>query len=144
MAPPPTPTTVPIAPRRSLSGGTNTYAYVFNNPLRWIDATGLVLEDWEPDGAIGSDPLKWGGPFGPVCGSGPSATLIPDGFLFVDWTKACTKHDDCYSKCGASRLQCDLDLLRDTDSPAYFIAVRMGGQGPFDEAQKKCNCSQSE
>jgi RHS repeat-associated protein len=33
-----------------LDGGLNTFTYVRNNPLRWTDSTGLVLETWEPQG----------------------------------------------------------------------------------------------
>jgi RHS repeat-associated protein len=119
----------------------NPYVYVANNPLRWTDRTGRVIETWEPSDSITHDPIGWGlppGPFGPVCGSGTSAAWIPDG----PWKDACQKHDECYSRCGASRFQCDIDFFFDSGNAAYFIGVTVGGRQPFQEAQKESCCSQ--
>ena len=68
------------------------------------------------------------------------------------WNKACYTHDVCYATLGASRAQCDAQLAADireqceasdpgdpTCSNAEFIyywAVRFGGAGPFERAQR--------
>ncbi|MCR4304499.1 MAG: RHS domain-containing protein, partial [Gallionella sp.] len=118
-----------------LAGGLNGYGYGYGyanqNPLKYTDPMGLM-------GGLAPPYRNPNGPFGPVCGSGSSASWIPDG----PWKGACQKHDDCYSKCGASRLQCDIDFLSDSGNPAYFVGVLTGGRRSFEEAQKECSCSQ--
>jgi len=76
------------------------------------------------------------GPFGPICGSGPSAGLIPD--ISPD---ACQRHDDCYSDCSKTKRQCDLDLY--FSNPLYGAAVILSSdaQNAYDNAQKGCKCN---
>jgi hypothetical protein len=80
-----------------------------------------------------------------ACGSGPSATRIPDAF-----PRSCAVHDDCYGNCGAGRFTCDFDFLLAMISECnlppsrpgcyalaygYYQAVRLGGAAPYRKAQ---------
>jgi len=143
-----------------LEGGINTYGYVEGNPLKLVDPLGLLggCPTGMAPGAGGlCSPTKFRdpansanmaaglsydpntnnpyGPFGPLCG--------PEGSILATWIpdivpKACRKHDDCYSKCGSSKLQCDVGL--GTASMAYGIAVMLGGEEPYQNAQSSNNC----
>ena len=134
-----------------LEGGLNIYGYANQNPLRLTDPLGLApyndpmnqianrAAGLPPNANLPPD-LRDKGPFGPVCGSGPTASWIPDGV----WRDACQQHDDCYSTCGADRLQCDMNLLINSwGNLTYFLAVRRFGEIPFREGQKKCGCGQA-
>ena len=135
-----------------LLAGPNVYGYANQNPLAFTDSLGLEPYNdpmnQNANRAAGLPPnanlppdLRDKGPFGSVCGSGPSASWIPDGV----WRNACQQHDDCYSACGADRLQCDMNLLINSwGNFTYFVAVRRFGATPFREAQKKCGCGQNQ
>jgi RHS repeat-associated protein len=58
----------------------NPYVYVANNPLRWIDRTGRVIETWEPSSSITHDPIRWGLPQLPANGN-----LWPGSNPDQDW-----------------------------------------------------------
>jgi RHS repeat-associated protein len=127
-----------------LEGGLNSYGFVNGNPLRWVDQYGLLgYRPPGPDQRRGGIP-GYGlpgllGPFGPVCGSGSSATWIPDG----PFKRACEFHDKCYGTCGASKATCDLTFLLLSGSPLYYGAVTFFGGDAYEKAQKQSceNCN---
>jgi hypothetical protein len=119
-----------------LDGLSQPYAYVENNPLTNIDPMGLM--GYGHGTGPFPTPTPYQGPFGPDCGSGANASWVPDG----PWKGACQNHDKCYSKCGVSRFQCDIDFLFDSyGNVTYFLFIRRFGEGPFNDAQKEC-CGQ--
>ena len=118
-----------------LKGGSNTFAYVGAGPLESSDPFGLMGHGHGP----GKYPPGWGpgtfrGPFGPVCGSGPSAPWIPDGL----WESACAIHDKCYETCGRTKMQCDLEFLKNSGNVAYYSAVLLFGEAAYRKAQAHC------
>lgn len=83
------------------------------------------------------------------CGSPESGTsFIPDGPM----KEGCFNHDNCYSTPGAVKATCDTNLDRDIRrmlicrfgagaacllfGKLYWLGVTLGGQGPYDAAQK--------
>lgn len=85
-------------------GDMNIYAYVGNNPHRWIDPTGLDSTNWDNTAGGRS---RWDGPTNGnwggkcwsggqySCGSNPSGNAPP-----LDSGDQCYKrHDDCYTIC---------------------------------------------
>jgi RHS repeat-associated protein len=124
----------------------NPYVYVANNPLRWTDRTGRVIEPWEPSESITYDPIRWGppsGPFGPLCGPEDSPTLaawIPDVY-----PEACKTHDKCYEDCSKTKQQCDEEFKRKTSGlpgPLYDYSATQTkkSQEQFDKSRTKCKC----
>ncbi len=118
-----------------LSGGLNSYAFVNNNPLRYTDPTGLVLETWEPGGLYG--------PNQSVCGSGIK-------FPELWFREACETHDRCYDTCGANKTWCDFQFQWNAQqscapgdwrcsllAQAYFEGVLHGGYSAYRDAQQK-------
>jgi RHS repeat-associated protein len=116
--------------------GVNLYTYAFSNPINLNDPLGLY----------------------PNCGSGNQTLFIPD----FDFSQACTKHDDCYGRCGANKDQCDKGFLNDmllvckkasilgvkdcyASAFFYYAAVRTPfGNDAFRNAQAECKgCSPS-
>jgi RHS repeat-associated protein len=131
----------PILFRGSLS---NLYGYVLNDPVNFIDPSGLfdpvadaILRPVDHDLPGGG--LAPPGPFGGKCGTegSPWANWLPD------ITKhACEQHDKCYATCGKSKLECDLKFL--FWSPIYGAAVMASpaSEKAYDKAQKHCgDCS---
>ena len=122
-----------------LTAGVGTYGYVRAEPLTLSDRFGLR------DG----------------CGSGRSGTLVPDyplGYLFFE---CCNRHDDCYDDCEKQPTKSECDsalktclsracggygevrtLVCGSLAEAYFQAPNNFGQGPFNDARKRCKgCS---
>ena len=142
-----------------LEGGVNTFTYVENNPLRWIDLEGL-MGSGSSGGRSAPGPYRFGGGGAQpgFCGAGWNEPFVPDAFGSIDLSKACGSHDKCYSKCGSSKLDCDLELQRDimkecsklssgaargfckTIAVDYQVAVRTWGDIAFKKAQSKCSC----
>lgn len=116
-----------------LGGGVNTYLYVRDNPIRYIDRYGLV-----------------------TCGSSWYEGAIPDNPLGYPFSGCCADHDSCYGNCnGPKKFQCDnafhqcmlakcsqyqgvsnwaCNSLADT----YYDAVKNHGQTAFNAARKDC------
>ncbi|MBK7657980.1 MAG: hypothetical protein IPJ28_01985 [Betaproteobacteria bacterium] len=115
-----------------LRGGLSTYAYVYDSPLGFSDAEGLMGQG--SNGGIGR-PMPGTPGFGGAgakpgfCGSGWNEPFVPDGFGTVDFNDACKKHDECYSRCGASKQECDLELRRNMRRECDKLPL--GGQRGF-------------
>ncbi|MHB1140645.1 MAG: RHS repeat-associated core domain-containing protein [Sulfuricaulis sp.] len=122
----------------------NPYAYVANNPLRWIDRSGRVIETWEPSESITHDPIGWGlppGPFGPVCGPAGTdlATWIPDAHFGSGFSGACEEHDECYDCSGRPRKDCDDNFCKTLlQSCAAQYGSGLGRQGSDRMARAYC------
>ncbi|PYR95625.1 MAG: hypothetical protein DMF84_00195, partial [Acidobacteria bacterium] len=76
-----------------LKAGPNLYAYVVNDPLRWIDPEGtrIVMPlPWLPNGNVGD----WYNRQDNIC-SQPMGALGFNGAPCIK--KCCQAHDDCYA-----------------------------------------------
>jgi secretory phospholipase A2 len=98
------------------------------------------------------------------CGPADSVDLVSDTFGPVNFAPGCNVHDQCYGTCNSDREQCDDDMadamrLACTNqwadsvatwpllaacyrvADAYWLAVRAGGAGAWETAQKEdCEC----
>src|SRR5262249_13609807 len=95
-----------IDPIRTNSGDLNFYRYTANDPIMFVDPTGLISR-------INAFPFYDSGLIntgrGEGCGSGDSQ-WVPDRYLFQDLRNACENHDACYSTCGMTKAECDANL----------------------------------
>ncbi|MDZ7662429.1 RHS repeat-associated core domain-containing protein [Thiohalophilus sp.] len=133
-----------------LEGGLNTYGYAMHNPNKYFDLYGLDV--WE-DMPIPSLPRRRQGL---ICGSGATASWVPDYYGKADFSDACRKHDDCYGdkgkECGKSRKQCDKELRDNMNkaciaagegalcfsvSDAYYQALRGAGLPAYNNARNR-------
>jgi RHS repeat-associated protein len=126
----------------------NTYNYVNVNPLSKIDPRGLFDSSGNPQGwehlvydsnmHSADDYTEYPeGPFDSVCGEQgtKSSTWIPDSVSQA----ACRQHDRCYSTCGKTKLECDVDFLRTANVP-YALVVMIFGGSAYEKAQEEAGC----
>jgi len=133
-------------------------AYVEGDPFSTVDRLGLLGGRGTPTRLSSStDPLSFGGGSASpgFCGSGWNQPFVPDRIGSGDIAVACRRHDDCYSRCGANKEECDLQLRRDiikqceklssgvvlckTLAVDYAVSVQVFGGGAFSHAQSKCS-----
>lgn len=113
------------------------FIYTDNNPINFIDPKGLA------------------------CGPGTLGDLIwPDIWMkAIDFTSACTNHDNCYEMCGKTKPECDGAFLKDMKTVCsnipnlyysdcliiaysqYYLVLSPGGQYSYNKAQKDACCS---
>ena len=149
--------------------GKNFYAFSLNDPVNYVDLTGLAPAP--PGGAGGATGNGGGGtegtsgtgsdlpgptPPGPDwCGTGWYSGLIPEQIGGTDFSSSCAKHDDCYSNCDSSKESCDSQLgsnlvracIQQNGGPGCYAAaftyegaVRAGGDDAYSKAQSSCGC----
>ena len=116
-------------------GDSNLYGYVLGDPVGFFDPDGLINRSGGHGRNRNGTYNPGYGPFGGVCGAEGTklATWIPDITYY-----ACKAHDECYAKCGNTKVSCDLKFLY--GSPFYGVAVIISpdSQDAYDNAQIKC------
>jgi RHS repeat-associated protein len=118
--------------------GANLFRFARNTPVIVLDPFGL---------SCGAENNIWGGDW-----------MIPDRPFGFDFGAACENHDNCYSRCGASKQECDSNFFKDMKNQCgrptfgnitgftvctvlaaiYYDQVSENGDGPFNDAQKNC------
>jgi len=125
----------------------NSYTYVNNNPLRFVDPFGLEQgnnrQRGYPDPKI-SFPFSWPPPKSCAgCGTAWNENVVPDVYL-----EACNRHDKCYGTPGRSKLSCDWDFFKDAFAESgpspniigpfiYFLGPLLGGGDAYRDAQNQ-------
>ena len=89
-------------------------------------------------------------PCGPESIKGPMRYLIPQGSSGADFRVACKAHDECYTKPGSDRSECDIQfrdaMLKQCEhsrnprrcrrvAMMMYLSVRKYGEKPFRESQ---------
>jgi RHS repeat-associated protein len=134
-------------------GNVNLFGYVENDPVNFIDPTGLIdsfpgsyslyLTIVKLIARLKFSPFVPVGPFGTVCGpeGRPIARFIPDKIFGVGLSRVCLEHDRCYRD-QRGRIVCDEEFridLQDSCSDShpivqfvvpngYYWGVRAGGR----------------
>jgi len=110
----------------------------------------------EPNWVIArNNPLKYIDPSGLICGTVDNDWAIPD-YVFGP---ACKRHDACYSKCGNKKHDCDMEFLRNmftccknnpqvdiaqcnTQAYGYWflMSTSVDSEKAYREAQANCRC----
>jgi len=126
-------------------GDWNLYRYVMNNPVNFVDPSGLQQA---------FDPNR------DYCGS-TGTEFVPDRLGYgPSFSRCCWRHDICYGTCGRTQASCDRELFNcmaqacweATTHPTpnnpdcmlaatiYMIALSMGGGPAYNAAQRAAGC----
>jgi RHS repeat-associated protein len=108
-----------------------------------------------------NQPTKYTDIYGLFCGSGSTEPYTPNSFGNINFSNACAGHDNCYDKCGSSKMSCDAKFLFDmmkecnkfiinpivfiecqTLARIYYLAVSVAptAWNSWKESQARCKC----